>query len=1207
MFAVRFALWVSRIFLMVTFSIVYLLVCLPVNVYADQHYDFTYPDRAGLIAAGWDFLAVTPTGGVRDTEQTTGAVVSYDQTAHPGILRIPVDVGDLWGDQNNTRNTLLRSLPPNWTSIRLKLSFAPTQNYQQAGLLAYQDDDNYVQVTRIHESGNKVSFVNEINGQGSVLSFAEQAETTDLYLRLDRDTATEIITGWYSLTGTSWVSLGSVTHALQNPRLVVFVGASPGGFPNADLAWAEVATGAESPGGALTLYPGNLVFSASEGTVNPEVQTVNVIYGVPSVVYWALTADAPWINVSPPVGAAAQGSPGSFTISVDPAGLAPGVHTGKITINAPGANNSPQTVNVNLVVKQNDSVQVTTWKGAHKGAMSVWVDDSNPSCFGNLQSRGVEGTYVANGAVPPQYFTAYYNAGMELGSHLSSHICSAVTESVLRQQEIVPNISGICANTPEPCQDVVSMAWPCGFTTIEAKAAASDYFLSARGYNFNMLEEITPTDWMDLKSFNSREHAPYPPADLRTVVDMAVQQGKWANFVFHSNCGDDGAIAYTAAQDIWVAPAGTVAKYILQRDRFILNSYQSTSTSTTFSYSRLSIASSPVRSFETAFGPEDQVTLEVMIKGIKPVSSVTLDGTGCPFTVLTENDNTIVLVDAPIDTAIRTITVNTFTGNPYIVLNPADISFITSEGTDPADQTIALFNSGGGTMSWTATADATPPAWLSVSAGSGAGAATLTVSVNSTGLTAGTYTKNITITAPGAANSPQVVKVTMTVNPIVTTHYDFTYPDRASFIAAGWDFLAMTPSGGSRNTEQTTGAVVSYDQAAHPGILRIPVDSGDLWGDQNNTRNTLLRDLPPDWTGIRLKLSFAPTENYQQAGLLVYQDDDNYVQVTFINNNGNKITFAREIKGDPFVLNSVAETVTGNLYLRLDTDPSTQSISAYYSLDGTSWVLLGSVTQVLSNPRMAIFVGASPGGFPNADLLWAEVDAVLPVPTVSEPLAIDAVSSGSIKNGPVIKKAHTTAGSNRLMLVGVSLDPGNKGSKSCSVRGITYNGTALTKVGTAINSNRSRVEIWGLIAPAAGTHNVVITFNRAVNSGAVAGIMTFTGVNQSTPFGTLAAASGSSRTAGVSVSSATGEVIFGVIDAKTSRSLSQGALQTERWDLIAGDSHRTGKGDNHEDGRGDSHGAGSTQPGAATVTSSWTLGSPADWAIAAVPVKPLTP
>jgi hypothetical protein len=217
--------------------------------------------------------------------------------------------------------------------------------------------------------------------------------------------------------------------------------------------------------------------------------------------------------------------------------------------------------------------------------------------------------------------------------------------------------------------------------------------------------------------------------------------------------------------------------------------------------------------------------------------------------------------------------------------------------------------------------------------------------------------------------------VTLTVNGSGTAHYDFTYPDRASVLAGGWNFLAQTASGATRNTEQSSGAVVSYDQVAHPGTLRIPADAGDLWAAMNNTRNSLFRTLPTNWTSLRLKLSFAPTQNYQQAGFAVYQDDDNYVYVDRIYNGGNKVTFSREVGGAATIVSSVNEPATTNLLLRLDRDAATGLISASYSLNGTNWVSLGSAAQTVNNPRLGIFVGSSPGGYPNADLAWAEVVA----------------------------------------------------------------------------------------------------------------------------------------------------------------------------------------------------------------------------------------
>jgi hypothetical protein len=183
--------------------------------------------------------------------------------------------------------------------------------------------------------------------------------------------------------------------------------------------------------------------------------------------------------------------------------------------------------------------------------------------------------------------------------------------------------------------------------------------------------------------------------------------------------------------------------------------------------------------------------------------------------------------------------------------------------------------------------------------------------------------------------------------------------------------------------------------------------------------------------------------------------------------------------------------------------------------------------------------------------------------------------------------SHTTSGSQRLMLVGVSLDP----QQNETVSSVTYNGTSLTFVGSATYSNDARAEIWRLIAPDTGTHDVVITFSDRLTYGAVAGVMTITGVNQTTPLGTFVGANGSSAgPATVDVSSATNELVFDTVSCETCTSLTVGGGQTERWNLS-----QSGQ---------SAMGAGSTESGAATVTMSWTLGSSDYWAIGAVPIKP---
>jgi len=106
------------------------------------------------------------------------------------------------------------------------------------------------------------------------------------------------------------------------------------------------------------------------------------------------------------------------------------------------------------------------------------------------------------------------------------------------------------------------------------------------------------------------------------------------------------------------------------------------------------------------------------------------------------------------------------TAGPTIGVSPASLSFnATVGGANPANQSLSITNTGGGTLNWTASDNAT---WLSVSPASGTAPSTATVSVNITGLAAGTYNGAITISATGASNTPVAVPVTLTVSAVST-------------------------------------------------------------------------------------------------------------------------------------------------------------------------------------------------------------------------------------------------------------------------------------------------------------------------------------------------------------------------------------------------------------------------------------------------------
>ena len=202
---------------------------------------------------------------------------------------------------------------------------------------------------------------------------------------------------------------------------------------------------------------------------------------------------------------------------------------------------------------------------------------------------------------------------------------------------------------------------------------------------------------------------------------------------------------------------------------------------------------------------------------------------------------------------------------------------------------------------------------------------------------------------------------------------------------------------------------------------------------------------------------------------------------------------------------------------------------------------------------------------------------------------VDSVSYGATPGATdsSLTISHTTGnGDDLFMLVGVSLQNGDYEY----VTGVTYNSTPLALVGAEARDDDSRVEIWKLVSPESGTHDVVITFNETLSNGATAGVITFTGVDPATPLGTFTSSNGDSSWASISVPSASDELVFGVAAAEEQAGpLTTGSGQTEQWSIGA-DSY-------------DSAGAGSTKSGAANVSMSWGVNSSQDWVVGAVSLR----
>ncbi len=146
---------------------------------------------------------------------------------------------------------------------------------------------------------------------------------------------------------------------------------------------------------------------------------------------------------------------------------------------------------------------------------------------------------------------------------------------------------------------------------------------------------------------------------------------------------------------------------------------------------------------------------------------------------------------SPTDNSNKVFTISTGSA-PKISLNQTNFYYgAIRSGTKTGGQTLRINNSGGGTLSWNISSSAS---WLSGIPTSGSGAGVVTLSVNTTGLSVGTYTGTITVTASGASNSPRTVSVTLTVKSSSSDQLpfgEFSTPVNASYVSSsvpvtGW-------------------------------------------------------------------------------------------------------------------------------------------------------------------------------------------------------------------------------------------------------------------------------------------------------------------------------------------------------------------------------------------------------------------------------------
>ncbi|MEU8381829.1 ThuA domain-containing protein, partial [Streptosporangium sp. NPDC048865] len=309
----------------------------------------------------------------------------------------------------------------------------------------------------------------------------------------------------------------------------------------------------------------------------------------------------------------------------------------------------------------------------------------------------------------------------------------------------------------------------------------------------------------------------------------------------------------------------------------------------------------------------------------------------------------------------------TASATPVTGVAPLKVDF-TSTATDPDDNTPLTYK-------WNFGVNGSPePA---------------TADASHTYTAPGTYTATVTVTDTKGASTSKTISIK--VDP----------PSTTCLTGRSDDFLGTA-------LDRDRWSVVREDQnlKVEDGKLVLPTSLTEIYGTgAGTTTNIVLQPVPQGaWTATT-KVTLNARDMYQQAGLIVYGDDNNYAKMVLqargTNDHAARIfQFIREENGTP---NEVSQSNTANLgdaypdtvYVRFMSDGT--NLTAHYSPDGTTFTAMPQTKALagITNPRIGLFALASTGERPvvDASFDWFHIS---PDDTAGNPEPSDEFNGSSI-------------------------------------------------------------------------------------------------------------------------------------------------------------------------------------------------------------------
>ncbi len=719
----------------------------------------TPPVSFTAAASGGAWLSVTPTSG------STAATVSV--SVNPAGLAPGTYNGTVTVTAASTSNS------PQTVAVSLTVT-APTLTVAPAQLsFGFQVGGSNPAAQMVNVTANSATAYTAAASGGAWLSVTPGSGTTDGALSVSVD-PTGLAAGTYN--GTVTVTAPTAGNSPQAIPVVLTVSAAP----------------------VLTVSPSQLTFNFQSGGANPPSQMLNITGSAP-LAYNVAASGGAWLSVTP----ASGNTPGSATVSVNPAGLSPGSYNGTINITSGGAGNSPQTVAVTLVVSSAPTISASpsalTFNyqvgGSNPAPQNVSVGGSSATAFTATASGGAwlsvsPGSGTTDGTVS----VSANPSGLAPGTYNGTVTIAAAAAGNSPQVVAVTLVVTAASFTASPAQ--LSFTYQLGGTNPPSQsvsvssATASQFSVSAAG-----------GPWISATPANGTT-----PATVSVSVNPAgLSAGNYNGTVAITPQG-----AGQSTQIVQVALVVTSAPTISVSPATLAFSYQvggNVPTARTVSVT----ATSPINFSAAALGgswlsvtPASGSTPGSLSISVNPVGLTPGDYVG-----------TVEITSAGAANSPQVVAVSLTVTGPSVTVSPAQLSFsFQTGGNPPAPQPLTLATAGQANF----TAAVVSGDFLSITPTSGTAPASVNVSVDPGTLEPGTYTGSVSITPEGGSPVTVPVVFTVSANPILSaspaglsfqyfvngampemqainltasTEMDFTVA------AAGGDWLSVTPVEGT--------------------------------------------------------------------------------------------------------------------------------------------------------------------------------------------------------------------------------------------------------------------------------------------------------------------------------------------------------------------------------------------------------------------------